>query len=78
MNNIQKHLFLITLPRQVLWLFIALNIAAILFYPGSTYRDNLISGYSFTQNFLKPAHRKIRIHARTRTQTHTHTHTHIK
>ena len=52
MNNIEKNPWVITFPRQVLWLFIILNIAAILLYPGSTYRDNLTSGYSFTENFL--------------------------
>ena len=52
MNNIGKNPWVITFPRQVLWLFIILNIAAMLFYPGSTYRDNLTTGYSFTENFL--------------------------
>ena len=52
MNNILRNPFLITLPRLMLWLFIIFNIAAILVYPGSTYRDHLSLRYSFTQNFL--------------------------
>ena len=52
MNNIQINPWLITMPRAALWLFILLNIIAILFYPGSTYLDHLTTRYSFTQNFL--------------------------
>jgi hypothetical membrane protein len=48
----EKNLWLIALPRMVLGLFIILNIIAMLSYPGSTYRDSLTSGYSFTHNFL--------------------------
>ena len=59
MNNIQKNLWLITLPRQILWLFVALNIAAMLLYPGSTYRNHLTSGYSFTENFLSDLGRTL-------------------
>ena len=59
MNNIGKNSWVITFPRQVLWLFIILNIAAMLFYPGSTYRDNLTSGYSFTENFLSDLGRTL-------------------
>mgnify|MGYP000090642771 CR=1 FL=1 len=59
MNNIGKNLWIITFPRQVLWLFIILNIAAMLLYPGSTYRDNLTSGYLFTENFLSDLGRTL-------------------
>ena len=59
MNNIGKNPWVITFPRQVLWLFIILNIAAMLLYPGSTYRDNLTSGYSFTENFLSDLGRTL-------------------
>jgi hypothetical membrane protein len=59
MNNIGKNLWVITFPRLVLWLFIILNIAAMLLYPGSTYRDNLTTGYSFTENFLSDLGRTL-------------------
>jgi len=59
MNNIEKNPWVITFPRQVLWLFILLNIIAMLLYPGSTYRDNLTSGYSFTENFLSDLGRTL-------------------
>ena len=59
MNNLQKNLWLITFPRQVLWLFIILNLAAMVFYPGSTFRDHFSSGYSFTQNFLSDLGRTV-------------------
>ena len=59
MNNIGKNPWVITFPRQLLWLFIILNIAAMLLYPGSTYRDNLTSGYSFTENFLSDLGRTL-------------------
>ena len=59
MNNIGKNPWVITFPQQVLWLFIILNIAAMLLYPGSTYRDNLTSGYSFTENFLSDLGRTL-------------------
>ena len=59
MNYIEKNPWVITFPRQVLWLFIILNIAAILLYPGSTYRDNLTSGYSFSENFLSDLGRTL-------------------
>jgi hypothetical membrane protein len=59
MNNIGKNPWVITFPRQVLWLFIILNIAAMLLYPGSTYRDNLTTGYSFTENFLSDLGRTL-------------------
>ena len=59
MNNIEKNLWIITLPRQVLWLFITLNIVAMFFYPGSTYRDHLTLGYSLTENFLSDLGRTL-------------------
>ena len=59
MNGIEKILWLITLPRQVLWLFVILNIASIILYPGSTYRDHLTLGYSFTENFLSDLGRTL-------------------
>ena len=52
MNNIKGNLWLITLPRIVLGLFIIFNIVAMFAYPGGTYLDNLNPGYSFTKNFL--------------------------
>ena len=52
MNNIKGNLWLITLPRIVLGLFIIFNIVAMFSYPGGTYLDNLNPGYSFTKNFL--------------------------
>ena len=59
MNGIEKILWLITLPRQVLWLFVVLNITSMLLYPGSTYRDHLTFGYSFTENFLSDLGRTL-------------------
>ena len=59
MNNLQKNLWLITFPRQVLWLFVVLNIASMILYPGSTYRDHLTIGYSFTENFLSDLGRTL-------------------
>ena len=59
MNNIEKNIWLITLPRLVLWIFIIFNIFAMLSYPGSTYLDHLSSGYSFTKNFLSDLGRTI-------------------
>ena len=59
MNNIEKKLWLITLPRIVLVLFVVFNIIAVLAYPGSTYRDSLSPGYSFTQNFLSDLGRTV-------------------
>ena len=59
MNGIEKNIWLITLPQQVLWLFVVLNIASILLYPGSTYRDHLTLGYSFTENFLSDLGRTL-------------------
>ena len=59
MNGIEKNIWLITLPRQVLWLFIVLNIASMLLYTGSTYRDHLTLGYSFTENFLSDLGRTL-------------------
>jgi len=59
MNNIENNPWVITFPRQVLWLFMFLNIASMLLYPGSTYRDNLTSGYSFTENFLSDLGRTL-------------------
>jgi len=52
MNNIEENLWLITLPRIVLVLFIIFNIISMFTYPGGTFLDNLNLGYSFTQNFL--------------------------
>ena len=52
MNNIERNLWLITLPRMVLGIFIVFNIIAMFFYPGSTFLNNSSLGYSFTQNFL--------------------------
>ena len=52
MNNIGRNFWLIVLPRMVLILFIIFNIIAMLVYSGSTYRNNLSPGYSFTENFL--------------------------
>ena len=52
MNNIQRNIWLIFMPRIVLGLFIILNIMAMFCYPGGTYRNNLSLGYSFTHNFL--------------------------
>ena len=59
MNVIEKKIWLITLPRQVLWLFVILNIASMLLYPGSTYRDHLTLGYSFSENFLSDLGRTL-------------------
>ena len=59
MNNIKNNPWIIIFPRQVLWLFILLNIASMLLYPGSTYRDNLTTGYSFTENFLSDLGRTL-------------------
>ena len=59
MNGIEKKIWLITLPRQVLWLFVVLNIASMILYPGSTYRDHLTIGYSFTENFLSDLGRTL-------------------
>ena len=59
MNGIEKNIWLITLPRQVLWLFVVLNIASMLLYPGSTYRDHFTLGYSFTENFLSDLGRTL-------------------
>ena len=52
-------MWLITLPQQVLWLFVVLNIASIVLYPGSTFRDHLTLDYSFTQNFLSDLGRTL-------------------
>ena len=52
MNNKQTNIWIITLPQYMLWVFILLNISAIILYPGSTYRNHLSNNYSFTQNFL--------------------------
>ena len=51
-NIIKRIPWLIMMPRVVLILFIVFNIIAMFAYPGSTYRNNLSPGYSFTQNFL--------------------------
>ena len=59
MNNIKRNTWLISMPRKILWIFIVLNITAMIFYPGSTFRNNLTSGYSFTQNFLSDLGRTI-------------------
>ena len=59
MNGIEKKIWLITLPRQILLLFVVLNIASMLLYPGSTYRDHLTLGYSFTENFLSDLGRTL-------------------
>jgi len=59
MNGIEKKIWLITMPRQVLWLFVILNIASMILYPGSTYRDHLTLGYSFTENFLSDLGRTL-------------------
>ena len=59
MKDIEKKIWLITLPRLVLWLFVVLNIASMLLYPGSTYRDHLTLGYSFTENFLSDLGRTL-------------------
>ena len=59
MNNIEKNLWLITLPKMALGLFIVFNIIAMFFYPGSTYRDHLTLDYSFTQNFLSDLGRTL-------------------
>ena len=59
MNNVHKKAWLITLPRQVIWLFVILNIIAMFLYPSGTHRDNLSSGYSFTKNFLSDLGRSI-------------------
>jgi hypothetical membrane protein len=59
MNNIQTNPWLISMPRLALWLFILLNIIAMLFYPGSTYLNHLTTEYSFTQNFLSDLGRTL-------------------
>ncbi len=59
MKNIENNLWLIILPKMVLGLFIVFNVIAMFFYPGSTYLNNLSSGYSFTQNFLSDLGRTI-------------------
>ena len=59
MNNVHKKAWLITLPRQVIWLFVILNIIAMFLYPSGTLRDNLSSGYSFTKNFLSDLGRSM-------------------
>ena len=59
MNNIEKNLWLITLPKMALGLFIVFNVFAMFFYPGSTYLNNLSTGYSFTQNFLSDLGRTL-------------------
>ena len=59
MNGIEKKIWLITLPRHVLWLFLFLNITSMLLYPGSTFRDHLTLGYSFTENFLSDLGRTL-------------------
>ena len=59
MNGLEKQLWLITFPRQVLWLFVVLNITSMILYPGSTYRDHLTLGYSFTENFLSDLGRTL-------------------
>jgi len=38
---------------------VVLNIASMLLYPGSTYRDHLTMGYSFTENFLSDLGRTL-------------------
>ena len=38
---------------------VVLNIASMLLYPGSTYRDHLTIGYSFTENFLSDLGRTL-------------------
>ena len=58
-NSIENNIWLITLPRLVLWLFVILNISSMLLYPGSTYRDHLTLGYSFTENFLSDLGRTL-------------------
>jgi hypothetical membrane protein len=40
------------MPQKILWLFLALNIIAMLLYPGSTFLDHSTKGYSFAHNFL--------------------------
>ena len=59
MNNIEKYIWLITLPKMALGLFIVFNLIAMFLYPGSTYLNNLSSGYSFTQNFLSDLGRTL-------------------
>ena len=59
MNNIEKNICLIILPKMVLGLFIVFNLLAMFLYPGSTYLNNLSSGYSFTQNFLSDLGRTL-------------------
>jgi len=59
MKNIKNNLWLIILPKMVLGLFIVFNVFAMFFYPGSTYLNNLSSGYSFTQNFLSDLGRTL-------------------
>ena len=59
MNNIEKNIWLITLPKIALGLFIVFNLVAMFLYPGSTYLNSLSSGYSFTQNFLSDLGRTL-------------------
>ena len=59
MNNIEKNLWLITLPKMALGLFVVFNVFAMFFYPGSTYLNNLSTGYSFTKNFLSDLGRTL-------------------
>ena len=59
LNIIKRIPWLITLPQMVLILFIVFNIIAMFAYPGSTYRNNLSPGYSFTQNFLSDLGRTV-------------------
>ena len=59
MNNIEKNLWLITLPKMALGLFITFNVFAMFFYPGSTFLNNLSTGYLFTQNFLSDLGRTL-------------------
>ena len=59
MNNIEKNIWLIALPKMALGLFIVFNLIAMFLYPGSTYLNNLSSGYSFTQNFLSDLGRTL-------------------
>ena len=59
MNNIEKNIWLIALPKMALGLFIVFNLIAMFLYSGSTYLNNLSSGYSFTQNFLSDLGRTL-------------------
>jgi len=59
MNTIERNLWIITLPRIVLGLFIIFNIIAMFFYPGSTFLNDSSLGYSFTENFLSDLGRTI-------------------